>query len=506
MYSSKDLYKALDKYELSSTKRDMERRLHEAALMGSVASLNELLQEDALILDRVIVACVTDTPLHIAAILGHVDFVREILNRKPEFACEINLRRSSPLHLASAKGYIEIVKDLLSINSDMCLAHDRDGRTPLHLAAMKGRVMVLKELVHANPEATRVIAYQRKTILHLCVKYNQFEALRMLVDTISDDDFVNREDDNGNNILHLAVGDKQIETIKFLLSSTKVRVNALNVNGFTALDVLTHSPRDLKDMDIGDSLRGAGAQRASDMPKATRDTRVIRSGNMSLLTQNRVPAQPSRSQGSSWEKYLKRHETWLEKKRSSLMVVASLIATMAFQAGVTPPGGVWQDDGVCQAGVNPPGGVRQAGVNPPVESQKNSGHTAGSSVMAHKHPEIYPKFLGANTTGFVASLSIILLLISGLPLKSRIFMWILMVIMWIAISSMAETYLYSVLTVTPDQVAVEYVTRTSIRVWTGVIGLLLLWNSIRLVIKVLRKFGLLKRRVRGPSSNPVSTV
>lgn len=35
---------------------------------------------------------------------------------------------------------------------------------------------------------------------------------------------------------------------------------------------------------------------------------------------------------------------WQRKKRNTLMVVASLIATMAFQVGANPPGGFWQDN------------------------------------------------------------------------------------------------------------------------------------------------------------------
>ncbi|KAF8401048.1 hypothetical protein HHK36_014351 [Tetracentron sinense] len=91
---------------------------------------------------------------------------------------------------------------------------------------------------------------------------------------------------------------------------------------------------------------------------------------MSLVAQNQVMTQPSPSKGSSWEKYLESHEAWLKKKRNSLMVVASLIVTMAFQAGVNPRGGVWQDDA------------------PSDEYKRNSGHIAGFSVMARNYPDV----------------------------------------------------------------------------------------------------------------------
>ncbi|XXG60799.1 hypothetical protein AAC387_Pa04g2623 [Persea americana] len=109
----------------------MDRRLYEAALAGSATSLLELLQKDALVLDWVLVTSVPDTPLHIAAILGHIDFAREILTRKREFAFALNSQGFSPLHLAAAKGYIEIVNELLKADSSggICLVRDGDGRT-----------------------------------------------------------------------------------------------------------------------------------------------------------------------------------------------------------------------------------------------------------------------------------------------------------------------------------------------------------------------------------------
>lgn len=189
----------------------MERRIYEAAVEGSVISLLNLLQEDALLLDRIMVGCYAETPLHVASMLGHREFVQEILNRKPELAGELDSRKSSPLHLAAAKGYLDIVKMLVSINPEMCLVGDRDGRNPLHIAAIKGHVNVLRELVQARPQAARILMDRGETILHVCVRYNQLESMKFLVETMNDHEFVNFKDDDGNSILHLAVADKQVE-------------------------------------------------------------------------------------------------------------------------------------------------------------------------------------------------------------------------------------------------------------------------------------------------------
>ncbi|KAE8730750.1 hypothetical protein F3Y22_tig00002880pilonHSYRG00032 [Hibiscus syriacus] len=75
--------------------------------------------------------------------LGHLEFVDEILTRKPELAKGVDSRKSSPLHLASAKGYLQIAKRLLQVDPDMYLVSDIDGRNPLLIAAMKGHLDVL---------------------------------------------------------------------------------------------------------------------------------------------------------------------------------------------------------------------------------------------------------------------------------------------------------------------------------------------------------------------------
>lgn len=193
----------------------MTNMLYNAAFEGSVTALLELLRQDRLILDRITSANgITETPLHVAATLGHIDFVKEILHRKPQLAKELDSQRSSPLHLASAKGYVEIVKALVAVSPALCFARDRDGRNPLQLAATKGRVDVLRELLRVAPDAARHTAGQGETTLHLCVKHNQLEALRLLVEAMGDDyEFVNAKDDYGMNILHLAIADKQIEVM-----------------------------------------------------------------------------------------------------------------------------------------------------------------------------------------------------------------------------------------------------------------------------------------------------
>lgn len=62
----------------------MASDLHIAAVKGNVPSLLELLEKDKLLLDEIMPG--NQTPLHIAAMLGHLDFVEEVLTQKAELA------------------------------------------------------------------------------------------------------------------------------------------------------------------------------------------------------------------------------------------------------------------------------------------------------------------------------------------------------------------------------------------------------------------------------------
>ncbi|KAK1414135.1 hypothetical protein QVD17_29876 [Tagetes erecta] len=436
----------------------MNKLLYEASLEGNVTVLQILLQKDPLCLDKLTLNQLHDMPLHIASMLGHTDFVKEILTRKPKLSMECDSQRRLPLHIASAKGHVDIVKLLLLVNPEACSARDRDGMNPLHLAAVRGHCEVVREVVRARPHVARAMV-QQETVLHLCVKHNQFEALKLLIEIVGDHEFVNTKDADENNILHLAVADKQIETVNFLQLNTTIEVNASNINGETPMDILAQGTRDTKDQQIIRCLTRAGAKTES------------------LFEQN-----PSKIGFDNTKYHNKPHikkdsknnDDWLDKKRNTLMVVASLIATMAFQAGTNPPSGVWQEDST---------------VDPP--------HKAGTSVMVSNHPNLYHTFLVCNTVGFVSTLSIILLLISGLPfLRHRVFLWVLMVIMWIATTSMSITYSVSIWVLTPKPEAQPFknVVNGIMLVWIGLMTLLVAGHAFNLM-EIFHKSPVAKKKV-----------
>ncbi|XWS26638.1 hypothetical protein CRYUN_Cryun26dG0047900 [Craigia yunnanensis] len=466
----------------------MEKRLLDAAMEGDIKSLQELLQEDLLILHRSIVSCVSETPLHVSSMLGHAIFVQELLNLNPELASELDSQGCSSLHLASAKGHVEIVKELVKVDPQMCMVRNQDGRTPLHLAAIKGRVKVVRELVQASPESARVMTERDETALHLCVGSNRLVCLKSLVEEIRKDDedeLVNRKDCDGNSMLHIAVGKKQIEIIKFLLTIPGLDINAINKNGFTVLDTLIQSPRDLRDMEIECILRDVGVLSSKDLHIIAPEW-VPSPVKVPQITKSLVSHASTEESNSRKPMIKHKHTDWLGRKRSALMVVASLIATVAFQAAITPPGGVWQADETVDENGNPLEHPRKA----------------GTAVMAYSQDIEYGQFMIFNTLAFLASLSIILLLVSGLPIKRRRWMWIQMIIMWIAITAQVITYFISLRYMSPDSAAgmLRDVTEISVLAWLCLMGIVFIGNVVRMNLWVLRKYGFIKEKEQKPSA------
>ncbi|KAH7838940.1 hypothetical protein Vadar_032977 [Vaccinium darrowii] len=423
------------------------------------ANLNFLHEGKAFDANGAVTKCFNWNALHEAASSGDVHF-KTLLDSNPKLVDALDSQQRSLLHLAAANGHVDIVRILTKVRPQMCLARDRDGLNPLHVAATMGRVEVFDELVKANPLAARarVDRGERETILHLCVKYNQLPFLKLLLGEFRSEEFANSKDDDGNTILHLAVAGRLTEIIKYVLEIRTIDVNAKNARKKTAMDILLPAEsRESKREEIIEYFRQCFQCKRGSRKSEGEDSDIevlLRSYHAATAKETMDPK-------------------WLGKKRNALTIVAVLMATIAFQAGVTPPGGVWPDN--------------------------KDGHRGGEAVMAYNYPNLYRYFLRSNTIGFVASLSTILLLISGVPFRKRIYVWMLVAIMCLTITSMAFTYAFSIAVITPkwEREALSHTIGVAVVVWSSVTAIVLLVHTIRSTTIFLKKW-----LTKNPNPNP----
>ncbi|KAL3615505.1 hypothetical protein CASFOL_041166 [Castilleja foliolosa] len=416
----------------------MDRSLIDAAKTGNVDKLHNLIKHDPFLL-RAANLFDGDNPLHMACIGGHVDFVKQILNLNPVFAQELNRDGFSPLHIASATGDFEIVKEFLKLGGFICLVKGKEKRIPLHFAVVKGRIIVLSELLSACSDSITEVTARRESCFHLAVKNNQFEAFKVLCEHIvvlSDKEYVlNMKDEHGNTILHLAASTKQYEVLDLLLDEnfickSKLELNTLNKNGLTPLDVLVSEGGD---SDIEEMLRLSGGV------VTNRETRLfpqtpqnpiqdlLDSHNQLSGQEQRMHRRPSKILQDYFKYDMTKDSPG--KARNTLLVIAVLIVTATYQAVLSPPGGVWQDD-----------------YWPDVKNKTSSSgslraHTAGQSMMGTHNPVAYGLFLVFNSIGFFMSLHMMNFLTLGLPLKFEL---------RVALFALISTYDTCMVAITPS--------------------------------------------------------
>ncbi|KAI6706407.1 hypothetical protein NL676_009369 [Syzygium grande] len=385
----------------------MDPRLLEAAQTGNVGLLNDLIRSNKLILEEAALQGAGHTPLHVACVGGHLNFVRELLKLMPKLAENVNADGFSPLHIAAARGDVEIVREILKAGrpQHLCRVKGRERIIPLHCAATNGKVGAMKELLSASPESVEETTAREETALHLSVKNNRFDTLVVLVEHLKQhkkEQVINWQDKKGDTILHLAAAAKNFEVVDFMLSGHAlkrevVEVNALNGSGSTPLDVSSCSDREIRE-----TLMRAGAEHGpSNLPSSQivlvdddeeddiKGATSYQSVMKAAVENNHPPL--STPKGSNQGQEL------LGDTRSDLLVVATLIASATYQAVLQPP--------------NFP---RKALTT---HAKKGSFEAFLTPFIKFSENFILFFFLSSNTFGFLVSVLMIMRLTAKLPLK-----------------------------------------------------------------------------------------
>ncbi|KAG2372301.1 uncharacterized protein HKW66_Vig0208300 [Vigna angularis] len=247
------------------------------------------------------------------------DILEKIVNKKKEWIHGKDHKKRNAVHHAASIGYLDGVQFLLE-SCDTChMERDKDGFFPLHLASAYGHTEVVKKLLELCPNPREIVDEKGRNIIHIAAIKGQFNVIRYILQDAKDEvkDMINDKDYDGNTPLHWAASYCHPKVVQALTWDTRIDLHCLNNNHQTALDAFKKFKQEdnptFPQRLTWCQLKSAGVQ------------------NAKRWLQNIEIPSPYKPKPKSTEFYKDRINT--------LMVVSTLITTVAFAAGFTLPGG-----------------------------------------------------------------------------------------------------------------------------------------------------------------------
>ncbi|KAB8110137.1 hypothetical protein EE612_047085 [Oryza sativa] len=229
---------------------------------------------------------------------------------------------------------------LMDADESSAYQPDDKGSFPIHVAAAEGNDGTINILLNKSPNCATLRNAQGRTFLHIAVENGRYTIImfvrrrRRLAAKI-----MNLQDNDGNTALHLAIQDGDLHAVLCLLMNPVVKVDCLNKEGLTPLDIsrklipegLLHGSH--QRIWIKRSLRLANAHHANpslDHRQEKCICRTVREERDSKIVEKDDDEQED--------------SKTITESTQVMAVCSTLIATVAFAAAFTLPGGYRADD------------------------------------------------------------------------------------------------------------------------------------------------------------------
>lgn len=196
----------------------MDRRLNDAVLRGDFEAIKKLIEEDSNIVEQTLEGSLQHTILHLAARLGHVELVSEIVKLFPEMVSAENRDQETPLHEACREGRVEIVRILLENDPWVAYKTNLWDKSVLYVACERGRVEVVKHFLHNNMHMLLMLEVDMSTTsLHAAASSGHTEVVKELIKVRPDFAWKKDEFMNGCSPLHIACSKGHLDITRELL-------------------------------------------------------------------------------------------------------------------------------------------------------------------------------------------------------------------------------------------------------------------------------------------------